>query len=468
MRALVILILLAGCTVGPEHAAPTPSVADSWSSPQDRSARRESLTQWWRRFGDPVLDELIAQASENNTDVAEAGARLRQARESAVQAGAALAPTIDLSVTGQRSRSFLGTSSGGANAAGGNYITNNSFAIGFDASYEFDVFGGRRRGVQRAEASAEAYAADAADTLLSVQGEVARYFAEARGYQARLALARRTVALRQDSAALARARSQAGTGAELDAVQAQAEVENARAALPPLEQSLRAALLRLAVLTDRTPAAIEATLATVRPVPSLAGSVSPDPPIVTLARRPDVRAAERRIAAATANIGVAEADRLPAISLAGSIGLNSSRLSSVTRLSSNIWSLAPTIDLPIFDAGRRSSVVRERVAARDEAIAAWRGVVSTAVEEVEKSLTSLDRERAHATALQRTVAAYRDAVSLSTALWRAGTANYTDVVTAQRSLANAEDTLVQSRTALAENAIALFKAMGGGWGEEAR
>lgn len=468
MLAFAALALMAaGCTVGPDHVEPAMAVASSWSSPQEQDARKSSLVGWWRRFDDPVLNGLIEEASASNTDVAQAVARLRQARETAVQTGAARLPTVDFSASATRSRSSLGSLGSAATSLGRDHVTSDSFALGFDAKYELDIFGGRRRDVERTNASAQAYEADFADTLLTLHGDVASYYVDLRGYQARLAVARRTVALRQDSLSLARAKARAGTGAELDAVQAQAELENAQAAIPPLEQSAREALLRLAVLTGQTPAALEARVGAERPIPALAETVNPDPPVVALARRPDIRAAERRIAAATANIGVAQADRLPAVSLAASVGLNSSRLSDITRLSSNVWSLGPTMDLPIFDAGRRASVVRERIAVRDETVAAWRGTVNAAVEDVEKALTSLDRERAHEAALRRTVAAYASSVSLSTTLYRSGMGSYTDVITAQRSLASAQDSLTQSQASLARNAIALFKALGGGWTRDA-
>lgn len=458
---------LPGCTVGSDHIAPTPAVDAAWSSPQDQAERRESLVNWWRRFKDPALDELIEAAGAANTDVAQSVARLRQARESTVQTSAALYPSVDASASATRSRTFLGTTGGTQNLLGTDYTDTNSFAAGFDASWELDIFGGKRRDLERAKATAEADVADLADTLLSTQGDVANYYVQLRGYQARVVLARQTVALREDSLSLARAKAQGGTGTGLDAVQAQAELESARATIPPLEQGAREVELRLAVLTGKIPSAVHAQLATVYPVPSLAGGVSPEPPLTVLARRPDIRAAERRIAAATANIGVAEADRLPAVSLAGSLGLNSSRLSGVTKLSSNVWSLGPTVDLPIFDAGRRAAVVQERAAVRDELIATWRGKVNAAVEDVEKALTDLDRERAHEAALRRTVAAYADSASLAMVVYRAGRGDYTDVVTAQRSLASAQDTLVQSQVSLSRNAVALFKALGGGWGENA-
>ena len=433
MLLLGLYTILPGCTVGPDYKAPTLAVDAAWSSPQELAGRRVSLMNWWRRFNDPALDELIDAAGAGNTDVAQSVARLRQARESTMQITAALYPSVDASASATRTRTYLGTIGGTQNLLGSNYFVTNSFADGFDASWELDIFGGKRRDLERARASAEADVADLADTLLSTQGEVASDYVQLRGYQVRVVLARQTVALREDSLALAQARAQAGTGTGLDAAQAQAELENERATIAPLEQGAREVELRLAVLTGQTPAVMRARLATTHPVPSLAGDVSPEPPVTVLERRPDIRAAERRIAAATANIGVAEADRLPAVSLAGSVGLNSSRLSGVTTLSSNVWSLGPTVDLPIFDAGRRAAVVRERVAVREQQIAAWRGKVNAAIAEVETALTDLDRERAHEAALRRTVTAYADSASLAMVVYRAGRGDYTDVVTAQRS-----------------------------------
>ncbi|MGX9963840.1 efflux transporter outer membrane subunit [Roseomonas sp. F4] len=462
LAVLVLAGLLGACTVGPDHASPTLQVAATWSSAQQQAGRIESLAEWWRRFDDPVLDALVAAATAANTDVAQAAAKLRQAREVAIQSGASRLPSLEGSASVSRSRSALGSLGG---AAGGDRgaVTSSSYAAGFDASWEIDLFGGQRRDVERTIASAEASVADLADTLVSIQGEVASAYIDARAYQQRVAIARRTVALRQDSLSLARSRARGGTGAEIDAVQAQAELESARATIPPLEQGSRQAALRLAVLTSQTPAAMLDRLEQPRPPPRLSGGINPDPPLAALARRPDIRAAERRIAAATANIGVAEADRLPALTLAGSIGLNATTLSSATRGGTSVWSLGPSLSLPIFDAGRRASVVRERVAAREEAVAAWQGVVNGAVEEVEKALDALDRERAHEAALQRTVNAYADSVSLATTLYRAGMGDYSDVVTAQRSLASAQDALVQSQAQLSSNAVSLFKALGGGW-----
>lgn len=462
LTLLALTMLLAGCTVGPDYASPVPQLSANWASAPAQAGRIGSLTAWWRRFDDPVLDALIASASETNTELAQAAAKLRQAREAAIQSGAALSPTLTGTASASRSRSALG-SLGGLADDRGSTITSSSYAAGFDASWELDIFGGKRRDVERSEASAEASAADLADTMISIQGEVASAYIEARAYQQRLQVAQRTVSLWQDSLALARARARAGTGAGLDAVQAQAELESARASIPPLEQGERQAALRLAVLTGGTPAALLAQLRQQEPLPRLAGGIDPDPPLTALARRPDIRAAERRIAAATANIGVAEADRLPAISLAGSIGLNATTLRSAAHGGSTVWSLGPSLSLPIFDAGRRASVVRERVAARDEAVAAWQGVVLAAVEEVEKALHALDREQAHAAALRRTVEAYAESVALSTTLYRAGMGDYSDVVTAQRAEASAQDSLIQSQAQLSSNAVALFKALGGGW-----
>jgi NodT family efflux transporter outer membrane factor (OMF) lipoprotein len=200
-----------------------------------------------------------------------------------------------------------------------------------------------------------------------------------------------------------------------------------------------------------------------RAIPRLAGTIRPDPPTVALARRPDVRAAERRVTVATADIGVAEADRLPAVTLAGSIGVNSSHIRSLANSASNVWSLEPQFSLPIFDAGKRAAKVDEKIATRDEKVAAWQAVIRSAIEEAENAIVALDRERAHNWALRRTVRAYADALKVSRVKYQAGLATFLDVLGADRSLATQRDYLVQSDAALATDAVALYKALGGGW-----
>lgn len=454
---LLLLLPLAGCVVGPDyHATPVPAPA-AWSDRTASGASVSDLTAWWRRFNDPTLDRLIEQAVTANADVAQMVAKLRQARAGVVQKKAGLLPTLDGSGGATRSRQSL------ASIGNLDSITTSSFEAGFDASFELDLFGGQRRSVESAGASLDAAALDVGDTIRTMLGDVARYYIEARGYQARIEVAEETLKSRTDTWHITSAKAQGGTGTGLDAVQARAEMESAAAAIPPLQYDFRQSVNRLAVLTGQPSQAVLDRMRAVRPIPQVAGAIEPDAPVLALARRPDVRAAERRIAAASADIGVAEADRYPAVTLAGSIGVNSATIRSMANASSNVWSFGPTFSVPIFDAGKRRAKVDEKIAVREEKVAVWQATVRTALEETENALVALDRERDHNAALRRTVNAYADALKVSQAQYRAGLANFLNVLDSDRSLATERDSLAQSDAALALDAVALYKALGGGW-----
>lgn len=471
LTRLMLLLPLVSCTVGPDYHAPIPHApakwTEKWTDSKTSEPRTTELTAWWRRFRDPILDRLIDQAILANADVAQARAKICEARASYVQQNASLFPTVDSSGNVTRSRQNLGNQFGPAGTSASDYYyVGNSFQAGFDASFELDLFGGQRRSVESANAGFEATVADYGNTLLTLFGDVAHYYVEARGYQARIAVAKDTLASRRDTWRLTYAKAKAGTGTGLDEVQAKAAMESATTAIPPLEYDFRGSVNRLAVLTGQLPQVVLGWMSSPSPIPRLAGTIKPDPPMVALARRPDIQAAERRLASATADIGVAEADRLPAVTLVGFLGLNSTSIRSFANTSSNIWTLEPQYSVPIFDAGKRAAKVDEKTATRDEKLAAWEAMVRSAVEETENALVSLDRERVHNQALRRTIAAYAETVKVSKARYQAGLATFLDVLDADRSLAAQRDNLAQSDTALAVDAIALYKALGGGWQEQ--
>lgn len=459
MRALALLCasLLAACTVGPDYHAMQAAAPAGWADRTPTKSAATDLKSWWTRFNDPQLNRLVTDAMRANADVREAQARLREARASLVQTRSGLYPAVDGSASATRSRQKL--SGFGDNAS----LTSNTFEAGFDASFELDIFGAQRRSVESSAANVQAYAADLEDTIRSLLGDVARYYVEARGYQARLVIAKATLASRTDTWRLTRAKAQAGTGTGLDEVQARAEMESAAASIAPLEYSFRESVNRLAVLTGASPQDVLDRLREVAPVPALSWAIEPDPPVEVLARRPDVRAAERRIAEATADIGVSEADRYPAVSLAGAIGVNSESIRSMASRSSATWSFGPTLSVPVFDAHKRAAKVREKEAVRDEKVAAWQATVRSAIEETENALVALDREKAHNDALKKTVAAYKSAFDVSQAQYMAGLTTFLSVLEADRSLASQRDSLAQSDVSLAVDAIALYKALGGGW-----
>jgi len=470
LSILFLPLVLAGCVVGPDYHPAPMTVPATWVGKQQTAAPATDTAGWWHHFNDPVLERLVDDALRSNADVAEAAAKIREARASLAQARSGLFPSLDLSADASRSRQALsgGELGGSGGQSGSSTFTGNTFESGFDMTFELDLFGGQRRSVESAGATVDAAQADLGSTILSLLGDVARYYVDARAYQTRISIAQETLASRTDTWHLTEAKAKGGIGSWLDAVQAEAEVESAAAQIPPLEYGFRQAVDRLAVLTGTQPQDVLEKLQVPRPIPHLAGSIQPDPPLVALARRPDIRAAERRLAAATADIGVAEADRYPGVTLAGAIGLNSSQLRSFAETSSNVWSFGPEVSLPIFDAGKRAAKVDQKTAIRDEKLAAWEATVRSAIEEAENALTALDRERAHNEALRRTVKAYADALRVSQAQYEAGLATFLDVLDADRSLATERDNLAQSDADLAIDGIALYKALGGGWQEAAR
>lgn len=472
---LIALALIPGCTLGPDHQAPQISLPSAWSSPIAAAATVVQQGAWWQRFQDSKLDGLVVATLKANPDMAKARATLQAARASLVQQQAELWPSIDASASVTRQRSSSSSAGGGgtggasldSSSGTGSFDTGATTATtwdaGLNASFELDVFGGQRRSVESSRASAEASQADLDSTVLSLISDVVAAYVQARGYQARLAVAQNTLVTRRETAALTRDRAKAGLATELDAVQADAEVVNAEASIPPLEQSYQEQVHGLSVLTGAPPGDLLGSMEQAEAIPSLAGQIVADAPVTLLARRPDIRAAERRLAAATAAIGVAEADRYPAISFAGMIGVNASSLRDLGKISDIVWSMAPEVSLPIFDAGRRTAIVEQRVAERDEALAVWRSTVLTALKEVENALTGLDRERAHNDVLRRSVAVYADAAHLARAQYTAGLSDFFNVLESERSLTAAQDTLAQSDAAMAIQAVALFKALGGGW-----
>jgi NodT family efflux transporter outer membrane factor (OMF) lipoprotein len=349
-RPLTLLLLatalpLAGCKVGPNYAprsAAELGVPPAYSVPADASAR-EDLTRWWSKFDDPLLGQLVEQGRAANLDIGQAVTRLRQARESLVQSRAQLLPQITAS--GGYSRNI--TIAGGNNAAGGN---NDSFSIGADANYQVDIFGGVRRGVEASRADYQASGLDYAAVLVSVEAEIARNYVLARLAQLQLANARDALGIQDDNLQIAQWRVQAGLVSTIDQEQARAQRAQTAASIPSIEASYNGFVSRLGVLTGQAPGALKAEMEAVKPIPRGPASVAAGIPAETLRQRPDVRSAERSLAAATARIGVAEAQLYPQLSIGGSLGAGAGGLGNLFDVITG--RLFAGIAQTIFDAGR--------------------------------------------------------------------------------------------------------------------
>ena len=452
--ALAVGALLAGCAVGPDYAPATMALPANWSNgPAAGGAPAAALDAWWRGFGDKTLDALMAEAVAANPDVASAKAKIREARASRRETAAGLAPSL----TGSGSA----TESGGAATAGS--TTGADFQAGLDASWELDLFGGKRRDVEAAAYGEQAAEEDLRSTLLTLVGDVGAYYADLRGYQARIALARRTVESQRRTAELTRVKYQAGSASAADAAKADAQAESTAADIPTYEADYAAAVHRLSVLTGRPPGALADRLKAGAAIPAPRAALPAGVPADVLSRRPDLRAAERRVAQATAKIGAAEAARYPDVSLSGSLSTAATRPGDLLRASSVSWSYGPSVSLPIFDAGKLIAARDVAEAQRDEYLVAWRGAALTALEDVENALVSLAKQRARAGALSKAVAGYGKSAELSRDQYEAGKSSALDVLDAERSLYSAEDSLIQSRVAIAKDYVALAKALGGGW-----
>ncbi|MFT3964600.1 MAG: efflux transporter outer membrane subunit [Sphingobium sp.] len=459
-------LMLSACSVGPDYrpkSAADLGVPDAWSVTAAPS--REDLTRWWQRFDDPVLGQLVEQAASANLDVAQAVARLRQAREALVIAGADLLPTVSGSGAYNRTEPLRG---GGTTITQANGTTatipaqgRDNFSLGLDASYQIDLFGGIRRSVESARAQYAASGFDYATTLLSVESEVARNYVLARAYQAQLANARDSLAIQDDNLEIAGFRLQAGLVSSLDQEQARATRAQTAANVPQIEQQYTAAVARIGVLTGQAPGALRPLLAATRPIPKGPETVAAGIPADVLRQRPDVRAAERNLAAATAEIGVAKAQLFPALSIGGSLSANAATAGNI--FDTITGGLFANVAQAIFNGGRLSAQVRSSRAAADASFAAYKSSVLTAMEDIENAIVAFrsaqERERQFAVALD----AANAGALLARSQYRTGLTDFTTLNTQEASLVSARNGLVQAQSDKATALIALYVALGGGW-----
>lgn len=459
-------LALAGCTVGPDYRAKTPAelgVPTAYSVPAPASP--EDLTRWWSNFDDPVLGQLVEQARGANTDIAQAIGRLRQAREALVQSRASLLPTLSGSAGYQRNenlrgggRSFTLPDGTVVDTGGGG---TNSFSAGLSASYQVGLFGEIRRTVEASRAQYEASGFDYATVLLSVESEVARNYVLARAYQAQLANARASLAIQDDNLEIAGFRVQAGLVSSVDVEQARSQRAQTAASVPQIEQQYAAAVARLGVLTGQAPGALRSALAAPRAIPKGPASVGVGIPADALRRRPDVRSAERTLAAATARIGVAKAQLYPALAITGNINSNAT---SLTGLGDAITGgLFAGLTQAIFNGGRLRAQVRSNEAAADTAFANYKGVVLLALEDIENAIVALDSARRRETQFAIAYDAANASAILSRSQYRTGLTDFTTLNQQEAALLSAQNGLTQARSDQATALIALYDALGGGW-----
>jgi NodT family efflux transporter outer membrane factor (OMF) lipoprotein len=460
---------IAGCkAVGPDYVAPKPSVPASFAEVPGSTLRQASEAPfiddaWWKNFADTTLDTLIAQALKSAPDLAEAEARVREARALQGFAGAGRYPIADADGEYTRNLGSDNVPTGVPPGGLGPGVHSNLWQAGFDASWEIDIFGGIRRAIEAANANYQAVAEDRADVTLTLLAEVARDYIELRGAQRRIEVAQKNLAIDRDLRALTQSLLTAGLAPRQDVLRAEAQVRDIEAAIPGFETDERASAYRIAALIGRPFAEVSAELFLPSPIPQSVGEVPVGLPSELVKRRPDVRAAERRIAAANARIGIAQADLYPHFSLIGVAGLETLSFSSFGNASSGYYQIGPGVTWRIFDAGRIRFQVRAESARTAAATAAYERSVLDAFRDVETALVSYANAKVRSDELAAESAADAEATEIAKLLYARGVESFLPVLDAERSLYAADDALAQSERDSALALVALYKSLGGGW-----
>ena len=464
-----LALLVAGCrAVGPDYVAPKPSLPASFAEVPGTILGQASEAPfiddaWWKNFTDTTLDTLIAQALKSAPDLAEAEARVREARALQGFAGGGRYPIADADGEYARNLGSGNVPTGVPPGGLGPGIRSNLYQAGFDASWEIDFFGGIRRTIEAANANYQAVAEDRADVTLTLLAEVARDYIDLRGAQRRIEVAQKNLAIERDLLALTQSLLTAGLAPQQDLLRAEAQVRDIQAAIPEFETDERAAGYRIAALIGRPFAEVSAELSLPSPIPQSAAEIPVGLPSDLLKRRPDVRAAERRIAAANARIGVAQADLYPHFSLIGVAGLETLSFSSFGNASSGYYQIGPGVTWRIFDAGRIRFQVQAESARTAAATAAYERSVLDAFRDVETALVSYANAKVRSDELAAESAADAEAAEIAKLLYARGVESFLPVLDAERSLYAADDALAQSERDSALALVALYKSLGGGW-----
>jgi len=471
-RAVVLsglVSILGGCTVGPNYQPPAIPVPPRWNeTPSEATPESESsLASWWSEFRDPTLESLVSRAIANNLDLEIASARIREARSARGIAASAGRPQVGAAAG--YSRTSRSDALPPFDAAQGEALpygprAQNAFLAGFDASWELDLFGGVKRDVEAASAQIQATEESRRDVLVTLVADVARVYVELRGAQKRLQILDDVLSSQRETLSLVASRFEAGLFTALDVSLAEGLLATTTSNRPLLERSARQSMYRLGVLLGRDPASLIAELEPLGSTPFAPPEIPATLPSDLLSRRPDLRRAERELAAATARIGVARADLFPRFSIAGSFGRLSDDPAELGHGSSQFWGVVPGVRWPILSGGRIRANVGANEARQQQALLRYRNAVLTALEEVENALVACSRERRRETSLRDAILANRQALELAKQRYTGGVESFLVVLEAERAVHATEDDWVASQTNVVVAFVSLYKSLGGGWG----
>lgn len=460
LQAVFFLALLWGCAaVGPDYVPPDKDLPAGWHATMNdglisAAADPQTLASWWATLDDPVLTTLIQRAVAGNIDLRTAHARVREARARRGVSQAGLFPTLDASGAYAKSRS---------DGDSGSSRETELYAVGMDAGWELDIFGGTRRAVEAAEADLAANREDLNYVLITLLAEVALNYIEMRTLQARIAVAEANVRSQQETHQLTQSRYDAGLTDELAVQSALYNLAGTRSQIPALQSALESSRNRLTVLLGQPPGRLQWELSEPGAIPVPPATVAVGVPADTVRQRPDVRRAERQLAAQTARIGVATAERYPQFRLLGTIGFDAPTLDDLLDGGSRAWRFGPRFSWRLFDGGAIRQTIEVRSALQEQALYHYKATILGALEEAETVLTAYVGEQSRREFLIQANAAAALAFQLARDQYEAGLVDFTPVLIAQRSLLALQDQLAQSEGTVTTNLVRLYKAMGGGW-----
>ncbi len=458
LLGLVLSAFLVSCAaVGPNYKAPRVEMPEGWLEGAVGGTTNADtvISNWWLLFKDPVLNSLIQRSVSSNQDLRIAETRIREARAVRGIAQSAALPSLNSSASALKSQSYENTSGGARKGE--------LYQASFDAGWEIDIFGGIRRMGEAAEAVVASTVEDKRDVQVMLMGDVARNYLELRGGQQRLLIARENIANQEKTVDMMLKRTELGLGSDLALEQARNQLYQTKSYVPAFETVVRQAMVQLALLIGQPPQSLVKELSIEAAVPVIPTNFPVVFPSELLRRRPDIRRAERQLAAATAEIGVATAELFPRFSLGALAGFESANLSDLVSSGSRFWTFGPSIKWSLFDGGRTRAGIEIRNVQRERAQIVYEKTVLAALVETEGALTAFSREQETRRSLAAAVEAGERAVTLAKIQYSIGLADFLNVLVSEYSIRQSQDQLVQSEQRLAINMVALFKALGGGW-----
>ena len=479
LAALLGCGLLIGCTVGPDFKRPDPEVPAAWNAAPSKAQASQVVAApvdaqaWWTRFNDPELSSLIARAAAENLDARAAALRIAEARAQRDVSAAGQWPSVTADAGYQTTRLSESTPTGALFSKVGKApglaavsIPNpyDQYQLGFDASWEIDLFGRVRRSLEAAKADTQAAVEDARAVQVSMLGDVGRAYIDLRGAQLKRQIVQADIATEQDLSSLTRRRRDAGLASQIDVAGAAAQALGSQAQLPALDRQITQDVNQLSKLLAREPGALRAELDAAQPIPPAPPRVPVGLPADLARRRPDIRESEARLHAATAQVGVATADLFPRLTLSAQGGYQAQHPAQLLDWASRFLVAGPSVDLPIFDAGRRRATVRLQGVRAQEAALDYRKTVLGALHEVDNALAAYDADQSRRDLAAQAVARNREALDLARQRYAGGVASFITVLDAERTLQQNQLALADGEAAVSTDLIGLYKALGGGWG----